>query len=240
MPELQFLLIAGTAVFLGSLVQTGVGLGLGLVAAPVLVLLEPPLMPGALLTTTVVLPLLTVCTEWQHIDWRGLAWGLPARIPGAVAGAWLVTALEPRVLGAAVGVSVLLGVAASLWGHGPVRLTPALLVSAGTVAGITGTATSIAGPPLALLYQHQPAARVRATLGGFFLGGTLVSLLTLAAAGELTGRQLHHGLVLVPFVVAGFLLGRPVTRRLSTTGLRTSLLWVVSFSGIALIARSLL
>lgn len=240
MPDLTYFLIAGAAVLLGSLVQTGVGLGLGMLGAPVLVLLEPSLMPGALLTATTLLPLLTVCTEWRHIDWPGLAWGLPARIPGAVVGAWLVTVLEPEVLGAAVGASVLLAVAASVWGHGPVRVTPVSLVAAGAAAGVTGTATSVAGPPLALLYQHQPAPRVRATLGGFFLGGTVVSLLTLAAAGELTVRQLNTGFLLMPCVLAGFLLGRPLSRHLDTAGTRAALLVVVAVSGAVLLSRALL
>lgn len=240
MPELQFLLVAGVTVLLGSAVQSGVGLGLGLVAAPVLVVLEPSLMPGALLTATVVLPLLTVCTEWRHIDWRGLAWGLPPRIPGAVAGAWLVGVLDPRILGAVVGATVLAAVGLSALWRAPATLTPVSLLAAGTAAGVTGTMTSVAGPPLALLYQHQPAARIRGTLGGFFLAGTLISLLTLAAADELTAHQLYTGLLLAPCALAGFLLGRPLTRRVGARGLRTALLWIVALSGAALLVRAAL
>ncbi|AXK32303.1 sulfite exporter TauE/SafE family protein [Streptomyces armeniacus] len=282
MPELPFFLIAGAAVLLGSAVQTGVGLGLGLVAAPVLVVLEPSLMPGTLLVTTVTMPLLTVCAERRHIDWHGLSWGLPARMPGAVAGAWLITVADPRLLGALVGLMVLAAVAASAFSRGgadrpgapgrpgtqggpdgvdrvdpadgadPVesrgsdgpprahRFSPAALLTAGAAAGLTGTATSIGGPPLALLYQRQPAARVRATLGGFFLGGTLISVLTLAAAGELTAHQVSTGLLLVPFVVAGFAAGRPLCRRLGEARLRTAMLTVVSLSGATLLIRSLL
>lgn len=250
-PGTTFFLLAGAAVLLGSAVQSAVGLGLGLVAAPVFVVLEPSLMPGTLLTTTVLLPLLTVRAEWRHVDWHGLRWGLPARLPGAVAGAWLLTATDPRLLGALVGSMVLVAVAASLYGtrraggpgaevgQGTRRFSPAALVAVGAAAGLTGTATSIAGPPLALLYQRQPPARVRATLGGFFLGGTLISLLTLAGAGELTARQVGTGLLLVPFVVAGFAAGRPLARRLGPARLRTAVLAVVSLSGAALLVRSL-
>ncbi|MGW7352120.1 sulfite exporter TauE/SafE family protein [Streptomyces sp. NPDC054784] len=256
MPGTTFFLLAGAAVLLGSAVQSAVGLGLGLVAAPVFVVLEPSLMPGTLLTTTVLLPLLTVCAEWRHVDWHGLRWGLPARLPGAVAGAWLLAVADPRLLGALVGSMVLVAVAASLYGtrraggtgdgpgaevgRGTRRFSPAALVAVGAAAGLTGTATSIAGPPLALLYQRQPPARVRATLGGFFLGGTLISLLTLAGAGQLTARQVGTGLLLVPFVVAGFAAGRPLARRLGPARLRTAVLAVVSLSGAALLVRSLL
>jgi uncharacterized protein len=40
-------LVAGIAVAMGALVQGGVGLGLGLIAAPVVTLLDPALMPGS-------------------------------------------------------------------------------------------------------------------------------------------------------------------------------------------------
>ena len=267
MPELLFFALAGAAVLLGAALQTGVGIGLGLVAAPVVVLLEPSLMPGTLLVTTMTMPLLTVCAEWRHIDWHGLSWGLPARVPGSVAGAWLVGVTDPRLLAALFGLMVLAAAASSAFGggrgagnearhgrtaDGPApgdpadqpdpprhRFSPATLLAVGTASGLTGTATSIGGPPLALLYQHQPAACVRATLGGFFFGGTLISVLALAAAGEMTTRQLTTGLLLVPFVVARFVAGRPLARRLGQAGLRTALLWVVSLSGAALLVRSL-
>ena len=49
MPDIWFLVIAGTAVLLGAIVQSSVGLGLGLVAAPVVAFLDPALIPGAML-----------------------------------------------------------------------------------------------------------------------------------------------------------------------------------------------
>jgi uncharacterized membrane protein YfcA len=238
MPDISFLLIAGAAVFLGSALQSGVGLGLGLVGAPAVAFADPTLMPGTLVVLAMVLPVLTLATEWRHVHWRGLAWGLPARVPGAVAGAWLVGVLAPEALGAVVGVTVLGAVAATLWAGRP-ALTPASLMTAGAVSGLTGTATSIGGPPIALLYQHEDAARVRATLGGFFLFGAVISLGTLAWAGELDGTQVRAGLALAPLVPAGFLTGRPLRRLLNGRGPRAALLGVVACSGVSLIVRAL-
>ncbi|MFC3997792.1 TSUP family transporter [Nocardiopsis sediminis] len=239
MPDPSFLLIAGTAVVLGAILQTGVGLGLGLVAAPVVVVVAPSLMPGALLIATAVLPMFTLTTEWRHIDWRGLAWGLPARIPGSVAGAWVVATADRAALGVVVGTMVLAAVGLSLW-SGRVRITPATLMAAGAVSGLTSTATSIGGPPVALLYQHEPAQRVRGTLAGFFLFGVAISLGVLAAAGQLHAREVHAGLWLVPFVIAGFLAGRRLTRVVDAGRMRAALLAVVAVSGAALVAQSVL
>ena len=44
--------------------------------------------------------------ERHHIDWRVIAWALPARVPGTLLGVWLVTAIAGRWLGVAVAVMV--------------------------------------------------------------------------------------------------------------------------------------
>lgn len=239
-PELQFFLLAGVAVMLGAVVQSSVGLGQGMVAAPVLVVIDPSVMPGGLLVANATMAMLTVTTAWRHVDWRGLGWALPARVVGSVAGAWVVIMLDPQLLGGAVGLMVLLAVAASVWGDVRVGVRPAALLTAGTLSGVTGTATTIGGPPMALLYQHEPASKVRGTLGAYFFIGTVLSLAVLAGAGELTVPQVQTGLLLFPCVVAGFLLGRPVRRRFGTDGLRTALLCVVTVSGGLLLTRALL
>ena len=103
--------VIAAAVLLGSVVQSAVGLGVGLVAAPVTALLEPALMPGALLMVAVLMPCLTLVFDHHDIDWSGLLWSLPARLPGTLVGVWVVTTLTARELGIAIGVVVLVAVA---------------------------------------------------------------------------------------------------------------------------------
>lgn len=234
-----FVLATATAVVAGAAVQSTVGLGLGLVAAPVISFLDPTLMPGALLVTVIILPMLTLAQEWRHVHWRGLAWGLPARLPGTALGVWVVASLEPRALAAAVGVMVLVAVALSLWSL-RVRITPASLVAAGALSGVTGTATSVGGPPMALLYQYEEPARVRATLAAFFLLGGAVSLSALALGGQLDARTTVVGLCALPLVGLGFLLGNVLRRRVHAGRLRGVLLTVVSASALGLLGQALL
>ena len=237
--DLVFLAVAGIAVLAGAAVQSSVGLGLGLVAAPVVAMLDPTLMPGTLLVLTAVLPLLTIGADWRHADLRGISWALAGRLVGTVAGVWVVALAAPETLGLAVGVGVLLAVAASLTAV-RLRPTPATLGTAGVISGVMGTATSIGGPPVALVYQNEQGPRVRATLGCYFLAGVLLSLAALALGGQLGLRQVAAGVALLPFMVAGFLLSRPLRRVLDGARLRTALLAVVSVSGVTLILRALL
>lgn len=239
MLDLTFMIIAGGAVVVGAAVQSSVGLGLGLVAAPIVSMLDPTLMPGAVLITTALLPMLTLGAEWRHIDLRGISWALAGRLAGTIAGVWVVAVLAPRSLAIVVGAMVLVAVLLTVTAvH--IRPTPRTLSFAGMVSGITGTATSIGGPPIALVYQHDPGPRVRSTLGAYFLVGVVVSLGALALGGQLESRDVYAGVVLLPFVLVGFLLARPLRRLVDGHVLRTALLVVVTVSGLVLIVQSLL
>ncbi|GAA1572642.1 sulfite exporter TauE/SafE family protein [Actinomadura kijaniata] len=239
MPHLDFLVVGGLAVLLGAIVQSSVGLGVGLVATPVVTLLFPTLMPGAILVAATVLPLATLAREIRHADLRGLGWAFAGRVAGTPLGVWVVASVPPGPLGAVIGLVVLAALAASLW-SGDVPRNRATLAAAGLVSGATGTASSIGGPPIALLYQRESGPRVRATLAVFFTVGALLSLLTLAATGQLPYRQVTAGLALTPFVLAGFAVAGPLRRHLDAGRMRTGILVVVGASAVTLVVRSLM
>lgn len=232
------LLVAGVAVLAGALVQSAVGLGLALLAAPVLTLLDPTVMPGAMQVLAFVLPLLSLASEWRHVDWRGVRWVLFGRLPGTLAGVWVVKAASPDALAVIIGTMVLVAVA--LTGSAvSVARTPRTLAVAGAVAGVTGTATAIGGPPVALVYQNAKGPEIRATLALCFAVGALLSMAALAAGGELPPRALLAGVVLMPFMVAGFAVAGSLRRRLDGGRIRIAVLAVAAASAVALIVRGL-
>lgn len=235
----MFLIIAGGAVLVGSAVQGSIGLGLGLIAAPVVSLLDPALIPGTVLITTALLPALTLTAEWRHVDLRGVSWALAGRFVGTIGGVWVVAVLTPQALGGLVGLIVLVAVALTV-STVRVRPTRVTLSVAGLISGVAGTATSIGGPPVALVYQHDPGPRVRSTLSAYFVVGVFVSLGALAIGGQLEQRDVVTGLTLLPFVVVGFLLARPLRRAVDGHRLRAALLIVVTVSSVVLIIQSLL
>jgi uncharacterized membrane protein YfcA len=236
-PAAETFAVLAAAVALGALVQGAVGLGLGLVAAPVVTLVEPGLMPGVMIWLASGYPLLTLATEWRHTDWRGLGWAVAGRVPGTALGVAVVAVISARALGVLVGVMVL---AAVLLTWQVVRLPerPAVLAGAGVVSGVTGTATSIGGPPLALVYQHVTGARLRATMAGYFAAGGVLSLAGLALGGQLDSAQAVTALALVPFLVAGFLLAAPVRRHVDAGRTRAAVLLVCAASALVLLVRS--
>lgn len=233
------LVLIAVALLAGAVVQGVVGLGLGLVAAPVVTLVDPSLMPGGLLMLGAVLPLVTLVREHEDIDWNGLGWSLPARLVGTGVGAALVVLFSDRVL--SIGVAVMVLVAVGLTARQVrVSINRTSLSVAGFVSGVTGTATSIGGPPFALLYQHRPAHEARATMAVFFVIGAGLSLAGLALSGELSQRELGLAVLMVPALVAGVVVAVPLRRRIHAAHFRTGVLVVSAVSSLVLLGRALI
>ncbi|WP_206184541.1 sulfite exporter TauE/SafE family protein [Thermoactinospora rubra] len=233
------LVAAGTAVLAGAVVQGGVGFGLGLIAAPVIAMLDPGLMPGAIQMVNLTLPMFTLAVEWRRIDWRGLGWALLGRVPGSGLGALVVVHVSAQTLGVFVGLMVLAAVGLTARTLSVPR-NGATVTGAGFVSGITGTATGIGGPPIALVYQSAKGPQIRATLAAFFLLSAAQSLAILWAVDRLPARAVLAGLSLVPFMVAGFLLSGPLRRYLDGGRVRGAVLLVAAASAVALIGQSVL
>ena len=231
------ILLAGLVVAAGALLQGAVGFGLALVAAPVLVLLEPAFVPVPLLAVVTVHALLALRRERGEADWRGVGWAVLGRLPGIAIGVLAVAALSRRAFAVLVGATVLLAALVSLVRWRPRPTPPALLV-AGLVSGIGGTATAIGGPPVALLYQDEHGARVRATLAAYFAVGAVLSLGGLAVGGLVTLDALRATVLLAPFMVAGFLLSGPVRRLLDRGWTRPAVIGVSGVAGLAVLAQA--
>ncbi len=234
---------AGTAaticvvVMVGAAVQSLVGLGLGLVAAPVVTLVDAHLMPQLLLVLAMLLPCLTLVESHDDIDWGGLGWVLAARVPGTVLGVLLLGWFSLRALGIAVAVMVLLATLLTLRAV-TLPLTRPSLALAGFVSGATGTTTSIGGPPVALLYQHRPPPQIRSTLAVFFAAGALLSLSAITLTGHLDGQVLLLSLALTPCLLLGSWVGVHLRGLLPEGATRYAVLAVCTASALVLLVRS--
>jgi uncharacterized membrane protein YfcA len=191
-------------VAIGAFVQGSVGFGINLIVVPVIAVLVPGAVPGAVVLLSLPLTVTMVIREHHHVDRRGVAWIMAGRLPGAAIGAAVVVLVASNVLTAIVGAAILVAVALSVSRIRP-RVTPATAAAAGLTAGVMGTAAGVDGPPLALLYQHHPGEAIRATLAACFVLGTVMSAAALAIAGELRAEQLIFTLELLPALVVGLL-----------------------------------
>jgi uncharacterized protein len=225
----------------GALVQGTVGFGLAVFSAPLLTLIEPRMVPGPLLLATFVLTLLIALRDREAIDLAGVKWALVGRVPGILAGAGVLALLAPRLLVVLFGVLIVLG--AAMTARGPaLEPTRGTLLVAGFVSGFMGTAVAIGGPPVALVYQREEGRRIRGTLNGYFLVGSLFSLAALFAIGRLGADELRCAALLVPGVVLGWAGSASAARWLDSKrrGVRIAVLAVSAASGLIVIGRQLL
>ena len=204
------LALAALVVFVGAVLQGAVGFGYALVAAPILLLIDPRLVPGPVIFAALFLTSLSAHRDRHAIDFSGIGWGTAGRLPGTMLGAALLVALPPERLAAPLGALVLFAVAISALGV-RVEPSPRAHVAAGLLSGFMGTTSSIGGPPIAMLYQHAPGDQLRGTLGGFFVIGCVMSLVAIAAVGRFGAAELRWGAVLVPGIVLGFLVSSRLT-----------------------------
>lgn len=233
------LVVAAVAVAIGACLQGSVGFGFGTFAAPLLAIVDRDLVPGPLLVLALILTVLVALRDRAALDLHGVRWAVAGRLPGTLVGAVAVATLPERGLTVLFCMLVLCACGLSLSGWHVAPTVPNLVV-AGMASGIMGTATSIGGPPVAIVYQQQPGARLRGTLAGFFVVGASLSVLGLAAVGELGGGELAGAAILVVPMLAGFAISRDAARYLDAGRTRAAVLTLSVASSLFLLARELL
>ena len=238
-PTLGLVLLLGTAVLVGAVVQASVGFGIVVVAAPFVIWLAPELMPGSMLVCGFVMPLLQLRGTWRDIDWVSLRAALAGRLLLTPVGVWVVAVASTRLIAFLVGLLVLAVALATAYAPA-FEPRPRNLFVAGMLTGVSGTAAAVGGPFVSMTLQHEEPALIRATLAGFFTFGSAASLAALAYAGELPPEQLWWGAAFVPVLVIGYVLAGPVVRRLDQGHLRTAMLWFCIVAGVSIMLRAAL
>lgn len=232
--DVPTLLMAAAAMAIGAALQAGVGFGGNLVAAPLLALLDPTLVPVPILIGSTAINVVVALRERGHSGWPAFWWVLAGRLPGSVLGLLLLKVLDPSGLQLLLGVALLLAVVATArrW---TIPADPPGLFGAGIMSGVGATTVSVGGPPVALVYQHRAGAEFRGTLARVLLAGQAVSLTVLTVGGELGRTELGQGLVLVPAVLLGVIGGRPLVAVVDRGRTRTAVLAVCVASAVVLL-----
>ncbi|HEY8215786.1 MAG TPA: sulfite exporter TauE/SafE family protein [Acidimicrobiia bacterium] len=232
------LLVAATAVLIGSVVQGSIGVGLNIVAAPFVALVVPEALPATLVLVAVPLAITTLVREHHALDRLALPWMLAGALPGTAIGLLIVEVSDISTLTVIVAVTTLSGVALSVLSP-PVPTTRMTSLAAGFTSNVFGTATAVGGPPVALLFQHRTGPTARATLGAFFATSAALSLVGYTAAGEIDGDQVLFALVLAPVMVTGVWLSRHFHIHVDRGWLRPAVLTLSAVAGAAALGRGL-
>lgn len=230
------LMLAIVAMFGGAAAQAAIGMGLNLFTVGILALIDPVFVPAPILVHSFLLSIAASFRLRQDIVFREVGLSIVGLVAGTLL-ACLVLALVstdhlPRLFGALIVAGVVI---TSLGAQLP--LTDKTIVAASTAAGAMGTIAGVHGPPIALVYQRESPARIRAALLPFFAVANPISLVALGAIGLFGWREIYASVLLLPGLVAGYLAAPLLIRVLSPAAVRVAILLISAASGIALLIK---
>lgn len=233
-----FAILAATMV-IAAFVQGAVGVGFALIAAPVIGLVDPGLLPVSLLILMLPLNVYLAWRERPALDSNGALWITLGRTVGAVGGVLIISRISAHDLNLFIGASTIAAAVATLCAptFAPGRKA---FVAAGAVTGITETATGIGGPALAMVFQHYRAPALRSTIALCFAVGEMLSLVMLSVAGQITPGKFVSALLLVPPVVVGAFISHHIHHRFNGKTLRISVMAFAIVSGAAILYQTLM
>ncbi len=221
----------------GSLIQGSIGFGLAVVCAPTLLLVNPTFVPGSLLVAALLLSLMMIARERTHVAWGEVAFSTLGRTFTIIPAALMVAWLDPFWFNNVFAIAVLVAVTMSLGGW-HLTMSRTNLVIAGAISGLTGTISSIGGPPMALVYQHSRGPHLRATLSAIFTAGTILSMIALALFGEFGTKDILLGIALMPGVLVGFFLSTFTAKYLDQRATRPAVLFISALSAAVILVRT--
>ena len=109
------------------------------------------------------------------------------------------------------------------------------LFAAGVLSGVMGTASSIGGPPVALVLQNEGQKRILANMSVFFVASCIISLVVLWAAGMFGWVHLLYGFYMLPGVLLGNWVAGKISHKVNSAIMKKALLWLCSLAGISTI-----
>jgi hypothetical protein len=230
------MIAANVIMSIASVLQASVGIGLALLAVPLLALIDPRLVPGPMLFAGALLALVSAYRERHAVDAQSFGLSLLGLAIGTVCGAVALRALTTAPLGKVFAILVLLAVVLSVSGL-RVRPTRPALFAGGGAAGVMGTMVGIHGPPIALVWQHARPGQARAMLGAFFFVAYVGSVLALAVFGLFGVLQLQSAAALLPGVVAGLCVAPLLAGFVNPARLRLAILSISAASAVVLLWR---
>lgn len=214
--------------------QSSIGFGLAIIAAPVLFFIDPLYVPAPITISAFTLSLANAAKHWHAISFAGLKFAIIGRVPGTIAGGLLLFWISQEQLALWLGISVIAAVGLSL-SNVMFKPTPGSLFSAGFLSGFMGTSSSIGGPPMALVMQHEGNDFIRANMAAFFCVSCLMSLLMLATIDRFGMEHVIIALPLMPATLLGYWVAMKTLHLISHQNLRRASLLLCTIAGCAAI-----
>lgn len=230
--------IALVLTIVGATIQGNVGIGFAVVAAPILLLVNPAFVPAPIVLAAMLLVMLMALREWRDVIVEDIRLAVFGRFLGTLPAAYAISAFPRSAYELLFAALVMLGVVLSAlgWHIPPTRRN---VVLTAIVSGFMSTVSSVGGPPMALLYQNEEGPRIRATISAIFTIGGFITLAGLWWVGRFRQVELVLGLMLMPGIVVGFTISRYTTARIDREHIKPAVLAISALSALVVMLRAL-
>lgn len=235
---LELYIVATAIIVVGAAIQGLAGFGMNVLAAPLLFLMEPDLVPGPIILAALFHTVMSAWRERGEINFSAVAWMFSGTIPGIVAGALAASVLSDTGLALMVALVILGAVVLMATGFALPQNRPASTAT-GLAAGFSGATSAVSGPMAALYLSRLSGPQLRSTLAAYFLISGSLTLGILALFGEFSSLQFAWGLLFTPAVAAGFLISSPLRKILDQGYIRPAVLTISSAAALTLLVRTL-
>ena len=175
---ISFLLFASAAI------QGILGFGFAVISSPILVQIEPLLVPQILSLLALPMTFRIYQREKSKVDWKPFKFLFLGRIIGGPLGLLLLINLSEQLLSISVGAIVLFGGLATHYGWIVKRDNKTSWI-AGTLSGVFAMIAGVGGPPIAILYRGTAGNEFRPSLNAVFTFGITITLGLLLISGEI-------------------------------------------------------
>jgi hypothetical protein len=226
-------------IFFSCVIQGRFGMGGALLAAPLLLLINPIFVPVPILVSNIILTALVSRADWQSINFHDLGYLFIGRLTGTFPGVAVLAMVSGLAFDFLFGVLILIAVGLSLVGR-KLAVNRISLALAGFASGFMGTISSIGGPPVALLYQHQDSTQFRATLSMQLLLGGTVSVIAIALGTDFGTDDILVSLMLVPGSILGFYASRLGIGNVTQSSIRIVTLTMSVLGSVVVLVRATL
>jgi uncharacterized membrane protein YfcA len=89
-----------------------------------------------------------------------------------------------------------------------------------------------------LVYQDYKGSRLRGTLSGIFVLGTIISLISLYAIGKFHVLEMKLAIILSPGILSGYFLSNKLARIADKGFIRPAVLTIAALSGLFIIVKT--
>jgi uncharacterized protein len=236
------IVFGAVAIFTAGMVQGCTGFGLGMVAAPSLMLLmHPATAVPTVISLSTINSFFVALDARKHFRFFLVAPLAAGGLIGLPIGVYALRILDPVILKFTVGIVIILFAAARLfgWSHPlPNRLYTVLPI--GFASGFLGGSTAMGGPPLILFLTNQNTPRdiFRANLGVYFCTASIYTIAWYYLSGIYTGDVFRSFLVLAPCMLIGTFTGVFLSRHIPEEKFRNLVMIAVACMGCMLIITS--